>query len=150
MNIGLGKRNANRAVALIIVLTMMLSFTVYASAASDAQKLDAYYSLAISYINREDYEKAMEYLDACFGYCDEETNPELCADVHLKKGCVYTMTSDYENAVKELDEAIRIQDTLSDAWLVKTQAYSESGRYEEAIASLDGKGIHFDFEIEGQ
>ena len=44
------------------------------------------------------------------------------------------ITSD---SMKELDEAIRIQETLSDAWLVKTQAYSEDGRYEEAAASLE-------------
>lgn len=132
------KRMIVKVLALTIILALTLTGTAYAeTTASDSQKLDTYYSLAINYISRENYEKAMEYLNACLDYCDEESNPDLCADVHLKKGCVHTMTGDYENAVKELDEAIRIQDALTDAWLVKTQAYSENGQNTEAIESLE-------------
>ncbi len=131
-----GKRNVGRAAAMIIVLALMLSFTVCASAASDAQKLDAYYSLAISYIEREEFDRAMEYLDACFSYCDETTNAPLCADLHLKKGCVYTMKEDYASALTELNEALRINPELADALLVKTQVYANTEKVDEAIDSL--------------
>ena len=127
-----------RMMVLAMVLLMALTCVSHAeSAATDTQRLDTYYSLAISYINREDFDKAMEYLDACLEYCDETSNPDLCADIHLKKGCVHTMTGDSGNAVKELDEAIRIKDTLSEAWLVKTQVYSDEGKLPEAIESLE-------------
>ena len=136
MKIGFGKRNIGRAVALMIVLALTLSITVCASAASDAQKLDAYYSLAISYIEREDFDKAMEYIDACFNYCDETTNAPLCADLHLKRGCVYTMQEDYASALTELDEALRINPELADALLVKTQVYANTEKVDEAIDTL--------------
>ena len=138
MKTGFVKRIMVKVLALAIIMAMTLTCSAFAeTAAVDTQKLDTYYSLAINYINRGDYDKAIEYLDACLDYCDEDSNPDLYADVHLKKGCVYTMTADYDNAVKELDEALRVKDALSDAWLVKTQVFSENSRYEEAIESLE-------------
>lgn len=130
-----------RAMKILVVLALTLAILVpgsaFADGAADSQKLDTYYSLAVNYIGREEYDKAMEYLDAALGFCDETSNPVLCADIHLKKGCVYTMQADYANAEAELDEAIRIQPELSEAWLVKTQVYSDTSAYGKAIESLE-------------
>ncbi len=129
-------RLKNFAAFLLVIVMMAAMLAPAGSAEENPQRLDAYYTLAINYIAREDYTKAMEYLKACYNYCDEESNPVMVADLHLKEGCVYTMTGDYENALKELDEAIRINPELSDAYLVKTQALSDLGRTEEAIECL--------------
>lgn len=120
-----------------IVMAVALSSAALAESVADTQRLDTYYSLSINYINREDYDKAMEYLDAALGYCNESDNPDMYADIHLKKGCVYTMQGDSEKALKELDEAIRVKESLSEAWLVKTQVYSDTEKYAEAIESLE-------------
>ena len=122
---------------LVMALAIALTSAAFAESMADSQKLDTYYSLAIGYINREDYDKAMEYLDACLEYCDEASNPELSADIHLKKGCVYTLTEKYDEALVELDESIRIDETVSEAGLVKTQVYSDSERYAEAADTLE-------------
>ena len=121
---------------MVVALAIALTGAAFAEQPVDTQKLDTYYSLAIEYINREDYDKAMDYLNACLEYCDEASKPELCADIHLKKGCVYTLTQSYDEALTELDEASRIDENLSEAWLVKTQAFTDSERYPEAIEAL--------------
>ena len=112
--------------ALILALAMMISTAATAEAA-DSQKLDTYYSLAVNYIGREDYDKAMEYLDAALGYCDESANTELCADIHLKKGCVFTMQADYPQALTELDSAAA--DTVARGESEELQADLTSATY---------------------
>lgn len=124
-------------IATLVLALAMLACAAHAEGAVDTQKLDTYYSLAVNYIAREDYDKAMQYLDACLDYCDESSNAELCADIHLKKGCVYTMQTDYPAAIEELDAAIGIQPDLAEAWLVKTQVYSDTAAYADAIESLE-------------
>ena len=132
----------NRLLKIAVALMMMLALVLAASAQAesvviDAQKLDAYYSLAINYISHENYEKAMENLNNCLKYCSEDVNPELYADVHLKIGCVDTIQKQYEDAVRELDEAIRVQPELSEAYLVRTQVYTESEDFAKAAENLE-------------
>ena len=94
-----------KLVAIVVTLIMVFAMVMTASAAEmDSRKLDTLYSLAVTYISREDYTKAMEYLNAALEICDETETAALYADIHLKKGCVYTLQQDYENAQKELDD----------------------------------------------
>ena len=127
-----------KMIAALLLAVLLLSAALPACAAEGgSQKLDTYYSLAVGYINKENYDKAMEYLDAALKLADVKTNAEMYADLHLKKGCVFTIRKDYANAEKELDEALRVKPDLAEAWLVKVQAYSESGRTAEAARSLE-------------
>ncbi len=124
--------------AFVLALILALTMTAAASASSmDAQRLDTYYSLAINAINTENYDKALSYLDSALQYCSETDSPEMYADIHLKKGCVYTIRGDYDNAHQELDEAIRVIPDLSDAYLVKVQAYTEAGDDVKAAETLE-------------
>lgn len=124
------------------VLALALALTLFAGAAFadgavyDEQKLDANYALALAYIGREDYDKAMDYLNACLLYCDEDTASDVYADVRLKIACVYTIRQDYEAALEELEEALRVDPSLSEAYLVQTQVYSNLGEYEKAADAL--------------
>ena len=131
------KTRFSRLVSALLVVVMLMAFGSASAATNDPQRLDIYYTLALNAIEKADYDKAMTYLDSCCVYCDETTNPVLYADIHLKKGCVYTLLGEDQKALDELAEATRVQPKLSDAYLVKTQIYSEVGEYEAAIANLD-------------
>ena len=111
-----------------ILLAAILLTGCVAAAAEEAvsQKLNTLYSLAVGYIGREDYDRAMQYLDAALEICQEETNGDIYADLHLKKACVYTIRKSYEDAITELDESIRVRPEVAEAYLVRVQVYSET------------------------
>lgn len=133
----MNKRVTTLAILLALVLALLTPAAFAADeVAYDAQALDTNYALALAYIGREDYDKAMEYLDACLQLCDENSAPAVYADVHLKIACVYTIRQEYDKALAELDEALRVDPELSEAYLVKTQVHSDLGEYEEAAAAL--------------
>ena len=133
----MNKRVTTFAILLALILALLTPAGFAADeVAYDSQKLDTNYALALAYIGREDYDKAMDYLGACLQYCDENSAPEIYADVHLKIACVYTIRQEYDTALAELDEAIRVKPDLSEAYLVKTQVHSDLGEYEEAAAAL--------------
>ena len=133
----MNKRIVKLAIVLTLALALLMSPVAFAEeVVYDAQKLDTNYALALAYIGREDYEKAMEYLNACLQFCDENSAPEVYADVHLKIACVHTIYQNYEEALKELDEALRVNPELAEAYLVKTQVHSDLGEYESAAAAL--------------
>ena len=111
------KTRFTKKIAMILTAALLLTACAPALAAGgSSQKLNTYYSLAI---------------------CSEETDPEISADLHLKKGCVYTIRKEYEDALKELDEALRIAPDLAEAYLVKVQVYTETGNNAEAIPNLE-------------
>ncbi|MBR5110245.1 MAG: tetratricopeptide repeat protein [Clostridia bacterium] len=121
----------------VLVMVLAMAGSVYAEPVSlDAQRLDTYYTLALDRIENDDYEKALSYLANCLKYCDKAVNPDLYADIHLKIGCVYTMQKNYDYALAELEEAIATMPGLSEAWLVKTQVYSEMENYTAAADTL--------------
>lgn len=123
-------------VMMLMLVSLMTGFAAAEGVVYDEQKLNTNYELSLAYIGREDYDKAMEHLNACLQYCDENSAPAIYADVHLKIACVYTIRTDYEKALAELDEATRVQPDLSEAYLVKTQVYSDLGDYENAAAAI--------------
>ena len=132
------KTGFTRKVAMILTAVLLLTACAPALATeASSQKLNTYYSLAIGYIGKEEYDKAMEHIDAALAICSEETDKEICADLHLKRGCVYTIRQAYDDAVKELDEAIRISPELAEAYLVKVQVYTETNNTAEAISNLE-------------
>lgn len=131
------KGSMKAVVVMILVLVSLLAGTAFAEGVTyDEQKLNTNYELSLAYIGREDYDKAMDHLNACLQYCDENSAPAIYADVHLKIACVYTIRTEYEKALAELDEATRVQPDLSEAYLVKTQVYSDLGDYENAAAAI--------------
>ena len=123
---------------LVLTLSLAVAGSVHAETVTlDAQRLDTYYTLALDRIEKDDYEKALTYLENCLKYCDKASNPELYADIHLKIGCVRTMQKNYTDALAELDEAIATVPALSEAWLVKTQVYSEMEDYTAAAQTME-------------
>ena len=105
--------------------------------ASEAQKLDAYYSLAVRYIETAEYDRALDYINACFDYFDETENAELAADLYLKRACVYTMQGENEPALQDLEKTLELAPETANAYLVRAQIYTDSGLYSDAITNLE-------------
>ena len=70
-----------KTAALLLALMMLGSGTAFAAEEVVSQKLSNYYSLAVGYIARNDYDKAMQFLDAALLICPEETNGDMYADL---------------------------------------------------------------------
>ena len=103
----------------------------------DNQKLDAAYTLALNTIAAQDYEAAKDYLDICFVYCDVNENPEMYADLLLKRAIIHVYEEKYDMALLSLEAALRVQPELADAQLVRAQIYATQGKIDEAIRSLE-------------
>ena len=103
----------------------------------DTQKLDTYYTLALNAINAEDYDTALQYLNICFVYCKPDTNPELYADLLLKRACIDLIQGDTDIALLELDASLEVQPDLADAYLVRTQIYTALGEFDPAVENLE-------------
>lgn len=124
-----------KIVSILLVLAMLMGMAAAVAEEND-QKLNISYDLAIDYITDGDYENAMLYLDKCMEYCTAESNPAIYADVLLKKGCVYTMTKQYDEALAEIDKVLAVNSELAEAYLVQAQIYTEQGNYETAADVL--------------
>ena len=109
----------------------------YTPDAPDGQTLDVCYTLALNAINAEDYETAKDYLSACFGYCDPNTDPEIYADLLLKQACINSIEEKNDLALRNLDAALRINPDLADAYLVRTDVYVAEGNVDKAVADLE-------------
>ena len=130
-------RMVKRIPALLLTLVLLAVSLPTRAESSGSTKLNTYYSLALGYLRKEDYGQAMEYLEAALSLCTEETDADMYADLHLKKGCIFTIRKEYEEAVKELDETIRVRPDLPEAYLVKVQVYSETNNLAETIVNLE-------------
>ena len=125
---------------LAVVLALcaaLLTVSVSAETSADPQRLDAAYTLALNAINAEDYETAKEYLDVCFVYCDAGSDPEMYADLLLKRACINVIEEKNDMALLNLDAALRIQPDLADAYLVRAQIYATGEDVDLAIANLE-------------
>ena len=115
----------------------MSAFAQETPAAADSvlkeQRLNTWYSQAISSINDGDYENALLCLDLCTPSCNKESNPELYADLYLKRGYCYCMTGKQEDAIEALDVALDTDPELENAVLLKVSAFSELGQFPELI-----------------
>ena len=126
-----------KAAAVLAAILMLMTVVPSALSAPDARKLDAYYSLGVQYISRENYEKALEYLQAALECCDEETSAELLTDIHLKIAYLYTLGQQYEYALQELEILFGIAPDLAEGYLIRVQVYSETGEYAAAAQDLE-------------
>ena len=124
------------AVCMLLAALPVMAETVEDPAVTE-QKLDAAYTLALNAINKEDYATARKYLNISFVYCDPQTNPVMYADLLLKGACIDVIEENSDIALMELDAALRLQPDLADAYLVRTQIYTDSGDFTRAVENLE-------------
>ena len=137
------KQMKRRLLALTLAAGMLLAAApvtaeeMAAPAIADAQTLDSSYTLALAAINSEDYETAKDYLDICFVYCSPQNNPQLYADLLLKRACINVIEEKNTMALLNLEAALRLQPELAEAFLVRTQIYTASGEFDKAVTDLE-------------
>ena len=130
--------NVRRILAILMTLGLILTgITGFAENTTDAQKLDAAYTLALNAIQQEDYETAKTYLDICFVYCDVNADPQMYADLLVKRACIHVIEGKHDMALLSLDAALKVQPDLADAYLVRAQVYAVQGDVTSAIQNLE-------------
>lgn len=97
---------------------------------------DDYSQLATISIGKGDYDKAMEELDKCLELADPKNTAAL-ADVWTKKGSLYALKNNYEEAVSCLTKALDTDPKAQQALLLRAQIYIEQRKYDGAIKDLE-------------
>lgn len=92
---------------------------------------DLYTSIAIA---REDFENAAVYLNGCIETCTG-TDAEL-AVLHMRRGSLYILMNDEEQALAELDTALELEPRLAPALYLRGQIYAGRGEEESALEDL--------------
>lgn len=123
--------------AIIAAICLLMPLSAPAEEASDPQKLKDSYALAIDAINAGDYGQAKQYLSVCLAYCDPDADPGMYADLWLKWACISVIEEEDELALRQLNEALRAQPDLADAYLVRAQIYTARGDVDRAVESLE-------------
>ena len=124
-------RTMKKVIALVIMVIMLMT-AVSALASTAEEKLNTLSQLAVGYLNAGNFDKAMDYLDKALDLCTEETYPELYAELHMNKGLILANQKDYEKGLAELDEALRVNPELSNAYLIRSAVFSETGETEKS------------------
>ena len=124
-----------------IILAVLLVFAALPVLAegnmTNEQKLSASYLRMQNAINEKDYETAKDYINICFAYCDRQANPDIYAELLLKRGCIDSMQGKNDMALLFLDAAIATDPGLADAYMVRADIYSSTGELVKAAADLE-------------
>lgn len=76
------------------------------------------------YIAREQYDKAIECIGKAVEISTEASDLEK-ASLWLKKGCLYVIQADYENALDALQQCVVLDPKCSEGYLIMAQIYLE-------------------------
>ena len=115
----MNKRVTTFAILLALVLALLTPAAFAADeVAYDAQALDTNYALALAYIGREDYDKAMEYhlkaleiRETMLGMEHPDT-----ATSYNNIGLVYHNQGDYPKALEYYTKALAIREKVPGRW----------------------------------
>jgi len=97
--------------------------------------LEDYYRLAGARIARENFPEALDYVEKCLElYTGMDST--ILADLWLKKGCLYAILGNQQDALDSLDQALLANPNSPDAYLVKSQVYVEMEQNQQALDSM--------------
>jgi tetratricopeptide (TPR) repeat protein len=97
-----------------------------------------FYDLASRSIAREEYEKALSYIDVCLektGPSPEIAKEKVYVDLLMKKACLLALTGEYDPALRYFDLVLELM-PLPQAYIIKAQIYAEQGKADKAAESL--------------
>jgi len=97
--------------------------------------LEAHYEQAGVYIAKADYSGALEHIEACIEM--DQGSDELRADLWMKKGCLLALLEKNDEALEALDHALKYDDQLDDAYLIRAQIYIQKEETELAYNNLE-------------
>jgi tetratricopeptide (TPR) repeat protein len=100
----------------------------------------------IAYMNKQEYDKALKYLDKEIKYYKNTSmagaNPSL-EQAYYYGGVAYWKKKDYDKALDYLNRALIIKSARSDTYLVIGRIYLDKKSYDEAIGAFS-KALQFD------
>ncbi|MDO5445972.1 MAG: tetratricopeptide repeat protein [Eubacteriales bacterium] len=97
------------------------------------QEFETYASICIA---KGEYADAAEYMQGCIEKYPGDSDSELGL-LYLRKGSLYTLTEQDEPAMECYNQALALDDTLSDAYLLRAQIFSTNGDNPSAAADLE-------------
>lgn len=114
----------------------------YLSAKGAEDDFESLYTLASASIAKEDYTRALDYIEKCIVLLDEDQylktlNSDIYSDLWLKKSCLLVLLAEYESALSALEQTIELDATLSEAYLVQAQISAEIGNISGVLSSLE-------------
>jgi Flp pilus assembly protein TadD len=121
-----GNTPMNRFVAVGVAL----SFVLVASASTQAQTAEEWYTQGVGYLNARQFEKAVHAFTKAI-----ELNPQDEFSLMARGGC-YMMSNRFSEAIRDFTRVIELNPQSSSAYLNRGQVHRIRGDLEEATADL--------------
>ena len=99
-------------------------------------KINNAYNTVTLMLSENDYKSARAAAEKCLGLITRDDHPDIYADLYLKLACIDAIEGNNEDALKNADTALEVDETLSDAYLLKAGIESDRGNTEKAIVQL--------------
>ncbi|WP_183040885.1 rhomboid family intramembrane serine protease [Salipaludibacillus neizhouensis] len=132
------KKNIFQAISLVVtIITATILLWIGYQQETDSEQISMiYYQVGQEYIEAENYEKALPYLE--MGVSNEnQPDKESEANGHFLLSYVMIKLDDYENAEKQLLLAIELIPTFHEAYYNLALVYSENGQINEALEMVE-------------
>jgi len=103
---------------------------------SSRESVEYAYTMASVHIGRQEYAKALVYIDQCIQLYSKN-DPDILTEFWFKKGCLLTLTNSDDEAISALDHALSINPKLADAHYVKMQVHVKQGELALAVQDVE-------------
>ena len=112
------------------VLSIAFCFTSFISAAQASAEYDRHYAVGKDFLNREQYKLAVDE----FTQALKASNSAIAL---VDRGTAYSELKQYDAAINDLNQAIKIDSKNPLAYTVRGVVYFRSFRAKQAIADFD-------------
>ncbi|MEN6340602.1 MAG: tetratricopeptide repeat protein, partial [Clostridiaceae bacterium] len=102
---------------------------------TNPQTLEQYYQNASVLIGAAQYDQALKYINICITLA-EGSDQTLLDELWLKRGCLETLTQQYDQALESFTHITEGSYT-AELLLIKAQIYDEKGETEQTAAALE-------------
>lgn len=116
---------------LVIIITLSCGLAV-----TNARAQDLYCCYKAFRAERAgDYDLAIDLFSCCLD--QEDVSVESLAQTYTGRGITYIAKSDYDQAIRDFNEAIRLDPNLADAYYNRGVAHYHKGNYDQALQDYD-------------
>ncbi len=116
---------------LVIIITLSCGLAV-----TNARAQDLYCCYKAFRAERAgDYDLAIDLFSCCLD--QEDVSVESLAQTYTGRGITYIAKSDYDQAIRDFNEAIRLDPNLADAYYNRGVAHYHKGDYDQALQDYD-------------
>ena len=120
------------AFSLLILSVLFFALPVLSASLSDAQRFDAYLTLAEGFSEQGDYKGALAYIEKSLPLCPPGDIQQGCELWH-RKAYLHFMLEEYDKALLAAQSALALDSGFAQAYLLRGQVYAGQG--ENALAA---------------